>query len=154
MVIHMVSIQNKAYSKYSGACGGLCVPSTALVSFITQCEQVFSSNVMSMLHMSKVCDRRVNALLKNVDMSWFSSTGCSGNIPLIVRIYMKMRIFYAVKFFNQSLMLLSHCGEYPCECKNIYSRQIRQKVANIRRMGLRMQFATIRNDRKLIASHS
>ena len=45
------------------------------------------------------------------------------------------------------LMLLSHCGEYPCECKNKYSRQIRQKVANIRRMGLRMQFATNRNDR-------
>ena len=51
-------------------------------------------------------------------------------------------------------MLLSHCGEYPCECKNIYSRQIRQKVANIRRMGLRMQFATNRNDRKMIARHS
>ena len=51
-------------------------------------------------------------------------------------------------------MLLSHCGEYPCECKNKYSRQIRQKVANIRRMGLRMQFATNRNDRKMIAIHS
>ena len=49
-----------------------------------------------------------------------------------------------------TIMLLSHCGEYPCECKNIYSRQIRQKVANIRRMGLRMQFATNRNDRKMI----
>ena len=99
----MVFIQNKAYSNCSGACGGLCVPSTELVSFITQCEQVFSSNFMSMLHMSKVCDRLVNAILRNVEMSWFSSTGCSANIPLIVRIYMKMRIFYAVKFFNQSL---------------------------------------------------
>ena len=97
-------IQNKAYSNYSDACGGLCVPSTELVSFITQCEQVFSSNFMSMLHMSKVCGRLVNAILKNVDMSWFSSTCCSANIPLIVRIiYMKIRIFYAVKFFNQSL---------------------------------------------------
>ena len=47
----------------------------------------FSSNFMSMLHMSKVCDILVNAILKNVEMSWFSSTGCSGNIPLIVRIY-------------------------------------------------------------------
>ena len=28
-------------------------------------------------------------------------------------------------------MLVSHCGEYPCECKQIYSRQIRQIVANI-----------------------
>ena len=53
-----------------------------------------------------------------------------------------------------SLMLLSHCGEYPCECKQIYSRQIRQKVANIRRMGLRMQLATNRSDRKMIARHS
>ena len=80
-------IQNKAYSNYSDACCGLCVPSTELVSFITQCEQVFSSNFMSMLHMSKVCDRLANAILKNVEMSWFSSTGCSANIPLIVRIY-------------------------------------------------------------------
>ena len=52
------------------------------------------------------------------------------------------------------VMLLSHCGEYPCECKQIYSLQIRQKVANIRRMGLRMQFATNRNVRKMIARHS
>ena len=52
------------------------------------------------------------------------------------------------------IMLLSHCGEYPCECKKKYSRQSRQKVANIRRMGLRMQFATNRNDRKMIARHS
>ena len=62
----MVFIQKKAYSNYSGACGGLCVLSTELVSFITQCEQVFSSNCMSMLHMSKVCDRLINAILKNV----------------------------------------------------------------------------------------
>ena len=51
-------------------------------------------------------------------------------------------------------MLVSHCGEYPCECKPIYSRQIRQIVANIWRMGLRMQFATNRNDRKMIARYS
>ena len=36
--------------------------------------------------MSKVFDRLVNAILKNVEMSWFSSTGCSANIPLIVHI--------------------------------------------------------------------
>ena len=53
-----------------------------------------------------------------------------------------------------TVMLVSHCGEYHCECKKIYSRQIRQKVANIRRIGLRMQFATNRNDRKMIARHS
>ena len=33
--------------------------------------------------------------------------------------------------------------------KHIYSRQIRQIVANIWRMGLRMQFATNRNDRQI-----
>ena len=53
-----------------------------------------------------------------------------------------------------ALMLVSHCGEYPCECKKIYSRQIRQIVANIWRMDLRMQFATNRNDRKMIARYS
>ena len=55
---------------------------------------------------------------------------------------------FVLLYADDTVMLLSHCGEYPCECKNIYSRQIRQKVANIRRMGLRMQFATNRNDRK------
>ena len=59
-----------------------------------------------------------------------------------------------ITFYNGIIMLLSHCGEYPGECKQKYSRQIRQKVANIRRMGLRMQFATNRNDRKMIARHS
>ena len=52
------------------------------------------------------------------------------------------------------VMLVSPCGEYPCECKNLYSRQIRQIVANIWRMGLRMQFATNRNDCKMIARYS
>ena len=66
----------------------------------------------------------------------------------------KLNGLRAVYVFCHYVMLLSHCGEYPCECKNIYSRQIRQKVANIRRMGLRMQFATNRNDRKMIAIHS
>ena len=47
------------------------------------------------------------------------------------------------------IMLVSHCGEYHCECKKKYSRQIRQIVANIWRMGLRIQFATNRNDRKM-----
>ena len=56
--------------------------------------------------------------------------------------------------FFGSVMLVSHCGEYPCECKNIHSRQIRQIMANIWRMGLRMQFATNRNDRKMIARYS
>ena len=46
-------------------------------------------------------------------------------------------------------MLVSNCGEYPCVCKKIYSRQIRQIAANIWRMGLRMQFATKRNDRQI-----
>ena len=62
--------------------------------------------------MSKVCDRLVNAILKNVEMSWFSSRGCSANMPLIVRMYMKMRIFYAVKLFNQSLT------EHPRQKRN------------------------------------
>ena len=63
-------------------------------------------------------------------------------------ILLNSEVVHCVLRFYRIVMLLSHCGEYPCECKNIYSRQIRQKVANIRRMGLRMQFATNRNDRQ------
>ena len=55
---------------------------------------------------------------------------------------------------NYVVMLVSHCGEYTCECKKKYSRQIRQIVANIWRMSLRMQFATNRNDRQMIARYS
>ena len=33
-------------------------------------------------------------------------------------------------------LLVSHCGEYPCECKKIYSRQISQIVANNMANGL------------------
>ena len=61
---------------------------------------------------------------------------------------------WLVRIVLSSRMLVSHCGEYTCECKNIYSLQIRQIVANIWRMGLRMQFATNRNDRKMIARYS
>ena len=56
----------------------------------------------------------------------------------------------SIMFDYTLLMLVSHCGEYPCECNKIYSQQIRHIVANIWRMGLRMQFATNRNDRKMI----
>ena len=55
---------------------------------------------------------------------------------------------------STAIVLVSHCGEYHCECKKKYSRQIRQIVANIWRMGLRMQFDTNRNDRKMIARYS
>ena len=67
---------------------------------------------------------------------------------------MRTLVAYACQRNVHALMQVSHCGEYPCECKNIYSRQIRQIVANIWRTGLRMQFATNRNDRKMIARYS
>ena len=77
---------------------------------------------------------------------------CSSKV--IFKLLLRKRYTAVYLSHVHALMLLSHCGEYPCECKKIYSRQIRQKVANIRRMGLRMQFATNRNDRKMIARHS
>ena len=81
--------------------GGLCVPSDQFVSFITNCEEIFSSR-------SWACsiggDRRVNAILLNyVDLTWFTVPDCSTNLPSFVRSYIKMRICYAVKFLNQSL---------------------------------------------------
>ena len=90
---------------------------------------------------SKAIDHKINAFemwcyRRMLRISWTSHTTHIGVLQTI------------------GVMLLSHCGEYPCECKKIYSRQIRQKVANIWRMGLRMQFATNLNDRKMIARHS
>ena len=45
-----------------------------------------------------------------------------------------------------SVMLVSHCGEYHCEYKNIYSRQIRQIVANRLTNAIRHQS---QNDRQI-----
>ena len=66
------------------------MPSDQFVSFITHCEDIFSSRFMGMLHVSKVCDRLVNAILSSVDLSWFTATDCSTNLPSIVRSYIKL----------------------------------------------------------------
>ena len=103
----LVFLYNKAYTHDKKDFGSLYVPSADLVSFITHCEDIFVSKFLTIMHTSKICFKLVNAILNSADLSWFTSSNCSSNIRSIVHSYIKMRILYAVKFFNQSL------GELP-----------------------------------------
>ena len=49
-------------------------------------------------------------------------------------------------------MLVSHCGEYPCECKKHIFAANSPDSGEYMANGL--QFATNRNDRKMIARYS
>ena len=74
---------------------------------------------------------------------------------IIEKIDMFIVVMYSRTCLAGGVMLVSHCGEYPCEWKTIYSRQIRQIVANIWRIygewAYECNSPPISNDRKVIA---
>ena len=73
----MVFIHSNAYAASNGDCSGLYVPCVQFVHCITNCEDMVSSRFMDMFHMSKVCDRLVNAILNSVELTWCTVPGCS-----------------------------------------------------------------------------
>lgn len=96
-------LSNKSYTGDVGKKCGLFVPSDNFVHFISECENIFASNFMSLMHMSKICDRLCSVVMSNVDLTWFTASNCIQNVSSIIRSYVTMRIFYTVKFFNISL---------------------------------------------------
>ena len=92
----------KAYSNLSDS-KGLFVPADSFVSFMEFCEKVFAHHFMKIMHMPKLCQRLVNMVMHSADLNWFTADKCSHHIYTIVHLFMKMRIFYAVKFFNMTL---------------------------------------------------
>ena len=55
------------------------------------------------MHMSKVCQRLVSVILAGADLTFLPVGECRDNFKVAVHFYVKMRVFYAVKFFNISL---------------------------------------------------
>ena len=53
--------------------------------------------------MSKVCQRLVSIILAGADLTFLAAGKCRANFTVAVHFNMKMRVFYAVKFFNTSL---------------------------------------------------
>ena len=82
--------------------GGLCVPSDELVSFLTYCEDIFIKNFMVMMHTSELCMKLVTAV-DGIKFPSFVEGKCSGNLRVIVKTFVRMRTYYAVKFFNETL---------------------------------------------------
>ena len=100
----MVFTYHKAFSRDIGDFGGLRVPSVALMNFISCCEDIFERYFLQIMHTSKICLKLDNFVFRSADdLSWFTVPECVPSLRDIVHSYMKMRIFYAVKFFNQSL---------------------------------------------------
>ena len=53
--------------------------------------------------MSKVCQKLVSIILAGADLTFLPAGECRDNFPVAVHFCVKMRVFYAVKFFNTSL---------------------------------------------------
>ena len=58
---------------------------------------------MGTIHMSKVCQRLVSIILAGADLTFLPAGECRDNFTVAAHFYVKMRVFYAVKFFNTSL---------------------------------------------------
>ena len=96
-------LQHKSYKSVSSGESGLTIPSGAFVSFLKKCEDVFVSYFLGTMHMTKVCQRMVSVILAVADLTFLPAGECRDNFTVAVRFYVKMRVFYAVKFFNTSL---------------------------------------------------
>jgi hypothetical protein len=54
-------------------------------------------------HTRGITARLTNKLLSLVDKSWFAVDTCVPNLDKIVNDYVRMRIFYSVKYVNDSI---------------------------------------------------
>ena len=96
-------LQQKSYNSVSSGKSGLAIPSSALVLFLKKCEDVFVFHFMGIMYMSKVWQRLVSIILAGADRTFLPAGECRDNFTVAVNLYVKMRVFYAVKLFNISL---------------------------------------------------
>lgn len=94
----------KAYDHSKGDFGGLTSPSENFINYLRLCEDVFANNFMTLMHKNKIHETMFYKVVCLVDQSWFADNStCGGNLHVIVRKYITMRIRYSVKFFNDTL---------------------------------------------------
>ena len=98
-----VFLQHKSYNSISSGKSGLTIPSAAFVAFLEKCEDAFVSQFMCTMHMANVCQRLVTSILASADLTFLVAGECRDNFKIAVYSYVKMRVFYAIKFFNTSL---------------------------------------------------
>ena len=96
--IHFLS--HKAYNSIESDIGSLRMPSAALFRFIQQCESIFQANFTPFLHMPNICSR-LKSIILNTQFRF--SSQCTICVEKLVDIYIRMRVFYAIKFINQAL---------------------------------------------------
>lgn len=97
----------KAYDHCRGDFGGLTTPSDSFVNYLRLCEDVFANNFPNVMYKEKVLHRMCSNISSMVDKVWFTeNNSCGRNLDLIVRKYIRMRIYYSVKFFNDTLSKL------------------------------------------------
>ena len=97
----------KAYDHCTSDFGGLTTPSDSFLNYLELCENVFANNFLNLMHKDNILDEMCTQISSMVDKVWFTENNCCGNnLNLIVRQYVRMRIHYSVKFFNDTLSKL------------------------------------------------
>jgi hypothetical protein len=91
------------YKAYNQADSGLHVPAAPFLDVIRSCESIFMRHFEDIMHSSHVLNKFVAMVMSTVDLSFWTSS-CS--IEKVIRIYLRMRLQYAIKYINNALFEL------------------------------------------------
>jgi len=94
----------KAYNTGSSAYSGLTVPSDEMLSYVNKLEDVFIS-FFDKLEKSKGIGRDLLELLGKIELD----IPCKEfNRVFLIRLFVRMRIYYCLKYVNRELVTFSH----------------------------------------------
>jgi len=93
----------KAYDTSLSESGNLCIPSAGMLKFIESSEKMFVESFERVMQMPGVMSRLVGMIKNSVDVSWFSACNCLSNISKIIMIFVKCRVYYALKFHSRGI---------------------------------------------------
>lgn len=120
----------KAYSHLPGDFGGLMCPSESFVCYLNLCESVFLNMFEHVKHTPCITVKLTNTILSLVDKSWFTVDSCVSNLDKIVKDYVRMRVFYSVKYFNDSIKSMKGAEKRAKSDKNGKAKKL-QKLQHL-----------------------
>ena len=91
------------YKAYSQTDSRLHVPAPPFLSVIRSCESMFLNHFPNIIHSSHVLNKLIVMVLSTVDSAFWMSE-CS--FEKVFRIYLRMRIQYAIKYINNAVFEL------------------------------------------------
>ena len=94
--------------------GGLTATSDGLVETLSVCESVFLQRFNELMHVRGVLNRLVTDILNRDVFAWFfGPPECCSRLCEVVKGYIRMRIFHAVKYINQDLCRVKKRNKEP-----------------------------------------